>query len=111
MTSTEPRMTTTTARARSRTIERQIVTEYARDRLAKALHEVVLDSVGFGPCDLPTRNDRDWIREAIALPIQEATEAALRVLAGRLTEALERAPNGLLDRLDASHRWEELGWE
>ncbi len=91
-------------RARSRTIERQVETEYARDVVAKALHEVVLDSVGFGPCDLPTRDDREWIRGAIAMPIQEATDAALHVLARRLTQALERAPNGLLDRLDASHR-------
>jgi hypothetical protein len=111
-TTTEPvTVTTTTHRARSRTIERRIETEYARDRLAKALHEVVLDSVAFGPCDLPTRGDREWIRSAIAMPIQEATDAALRVLARRLTVAMDNAPDGLLDRLDVSHGGQEFGWE
>jgi hypothetical protein len=104
MTTTGIVTTRSAGHARSRTIERRIETEYARDRVAKALHEVVLDSVGFGPCDLPTRDDREWIRGAIAMPIQEATDAALRVLARRLTQALDRAPDGLLDRLDASHR-------
>ena len=96
---------------RSRAIERQIATEYGRDRIAKALYEVIHDGLEFGPRDLPTTADREWIRGAIAIPIQEATEVALHVLAWRLAQVLERAPNGLTDRFHASHRWVELGWE
>ena len=84
---------------RSRAIECQIATEYGRDRIAKALYEVIHDGLEFGP------------RGAIAIPIQEATEVALHVLAWRLAQVLERAPNGLPDRFHASHRWVELGWE
>lgn len=101
----------TPSRVRSRAIERQIATEYGRDRIAKALYEVIHDGLEFGPRDLPTTADREWIRGAIAVPIQETTEVALHVLASRLAQALERAPDGLVSRLRASHRWAELGWE
>jgi hypothetical protein len=104
-------MTESTSDMRPTGIERQIATDFARDRVAKALYEVIVDGVRFGPCDLPTGEDREWIRGAIAMPIQEATEVALRVLAWRLAQAFDRAPNGALDRFDASHRWQELGRE
>jgi hypothetical protein len=92
-------------------IDCRIATAFARHRVAQALHEVTLDSLAYGPRDLPTQDDREWIRGAIAMPIQEATEAALDVLAARLTESLERAPNGLVRRCAASHLGQELGWE
>jgi hypothetical protein len=92
-------------------IERQIDTGYARDKVARALYEAIVDSVEFGPCDLATAADRDWIRGAIAVPIQEATDVALRVLAWHLEQALERGPDRLLDRLEASHHGEGLGRE
>ena len=95
---------------RSRAIERQIATDYGRDRIAKALYEVIHDRLPVGPRDLPTTADREWIRSALARPIQETTEVTLRVLAWRLAQALDRAPDGLLTRLDASPRWAELGW-
>jgi hypothetical protein len=98
-------------RSTSTALERGIATDHARDRVARALYEVLVDSVDFGPCDLPTAEDREWIRGAIAAPISEATEVALEELAARLAAALERAPNGLMARFDASHRWDELGWE
>jgi hypothetical protein len=104
-------MTELTRHSQPTVIERQIATDFARDRVAKALYEVIVDGLRFGPCDLPTGEDREWIRGAIAMPIQEATEVALRVLARRLAQALDRAPNGVLDRFDASHRWQELGRE
>ena len=97
--------------ARSRAIEHQITTEYSRDRIARALYEVILDGLGFGPRDLPTPDDRDWIRGAIAMPIQETTEVALHVLAWRLAQALERAPDGLMDRFQSRHGWLELDWD
>jgi hypothetical protein len=96
---------------RSRAIERQIATEYGRDGIAKALYEVIHDGLEFGPRDLPTTADREWIRRAMALPIQETTEVALHVLAWRLAQALEAAPDELTARFRASHRWVELGWE
>ena len=101
----------TATRSRSRAVEVQLATDFARDKVAKALYEVIVDGVEFGPRDLPTSEDREWIRGAIAIPLQEATEIALHILAWRLTRALERAPNGLLDRFDASHQSREIGWE
>ena len=66
-------------------IERKIATEYGRDRVAKALYEVIHNGLEFGPRDMPTPEDREWIRGAIAMPIQEATQIALDALAWRLT--------------------------
>jgi hypothetical protein len=93
------------------TVERRVATEYARGRLAKALYEVVVDAVAFGPSDLPTPVDRDWIRGAMAAPIHEATNVALDSLAWRLGRALDLAPNQLLDRLAASHESAAFGPE
>jgi hypothetical protein len=98
-------------RSRPGTIERQVTTAYAREMVARALYEVILDGVEYSPRDLPTGEDRDWIRGAIAMPIQEATDVALHVLAWRVTQALDRAPNGLLRRLDSSHLGVEVGSE
>jgi hypothetical protein len=92
-------------------IERHIATTYARDAVAKAFYEVVRDGVDYGPRDLPTSEDREWIRGAIAIPIQEATELALHDLARRVGYALERAPGGLLTRYEASHAGQEAGSE
>ncbi len=104
-------MMVTPDHVRSRAIERQIATEYGRDMIAKALYEVIHDGLAFGPREVPTAADREWIRQAIATPIQETTEVALHVLAWRLAQVLEGAPDGLLARVHASHRWVELGWE
>jgi hypothetical protein len=92
-------------------VERRIATDFARDKIAKALYEVLLDGLEFGPRDLPTPADREWIRGAIAMPIQEAAGVALHVLGWRLTQALERAPDEWMDRFESSHRGDELGWE
>jgi hypothetical protein len=92
-------------------VERRIATDFARDKVAKALYEVILDGLEFGPRDLPTPADREWIRGAIAMPIQEAAGVALHVLGWRLTQALERGPDGWMDRFESSHRGVELGWE
>jgi hypothetical protein len=92
-------------------VERQIHTEFARDAVAKALYAVIAEGMAFGPRDLPTPEDREWIRGAIAMPIQDAMEIALRVLAWRLSQSLDRAPAELRERFESSHRWTELGWE
>jgi hypothetical protein len=40
----------------------------------------------------------------MAIPIRQATEAALEVLGWSVTRALEAAPDGLMERYEASHR-------
>jgi hypothetical protein len=102
-------MRATRDHARSRMLEQHVATQFARDRIARALYEATVDGVAFGPRDLPTGDDREWIRNAIAGAIPEATEVALHVLAWRIGQAMEAAPEGLLERFDASHEWEELG--
>ena len=98
-------------RDRCRLIARHITSEYARDKVAKALYEAVVEGLEFGPRDLPQAEDRDWIRGAIAHPLHEASDAAVEVLAWSVSRALERAPNGLLDRYMRSHHLQELGIE
>jgi hypothetical protein len=96
---------------RFRLIARNIASDYARDKVAKALYAAVVDGLEFGPRDLPLAEDRDWIREAIAAPLQEASDVAIQVLASSVGRALERAPNDLLDRYARSHHLQELGIE
>jgi hypothetical protein len=97
--------------ARCRFIARQVVTEYARDKVAKALYEAILEGLEFGPRDLPLAEDREWIRRAIGVPLQEATDAALEVLSQSVGRTLERAPNGLLERFARSHQLEALAFD
>jgi hypothetical protein len=96
-------------RARRQLVARLVATDYARDAVAKALYTAVIDGLHFGPRDLPHRQDREWIRGAMAIPLHEATDAALQVLVWSLVRALERAPDDLLARLEESHRLIELG--
>ena len=92
-------------------VERLLTTTYARDRVAEALYDVLLDGLTCSPCDLPAADDREWIRGALAVPIQDTTSAALRSLVWEMACVLENAPDGLLDRLDRSHRRSQVGWE
>jgi len=92
-------------------ISRQLATAYARDRVAASLYSAVVEGLEFGPRDMPLAGDREWIRGAIAISLQEATDAALEVLASSVTRALERAPNGLLERYERSHHLADLGFE
>jgi hypothetical protein len=96
---------------RCQLIARHVTTEYARDKVLKALYEAVHDGLEFGPRDLPLAEDREWIRGAIAMPLQEAADAALEALTWNVSRALERAPDGLLDRFERSHSGKELGAE
>ena len=96
---------------RCRALADQVVTAYGRDQVAKALHEAIQDGLHFGPCDIPSARDRDWIRGAIAGPLQEATDAALDVLRSSLGRALAQSPTGLLDRIEQGHPRAELGLE
>ena len=96
---------------RCRVIARHVASDYARDRVARALYEAVVEGLEFGPRDLPLADDREWIRGAIAVPLQEASDVAIEVLVRSLGRALERAPSDLLERYGRSHHLEELGIE
>jgi hypothetical protein len=96
-------------RGRRQMLARLVVTDYARDAVSKALYAAVTDGLHFGPRDLPHRQDREWIRGALAIPLQEATDAALQVLVWSLVRALAQAPDDLLARLEESHRLIDIG--
>lgn len=93
---------------RCRFIARHVASDYARDKVAKALYAAVVEGLEFGPRDLPLAQDREWIRVAIAIPLQEATDAAIEILVESLSRAFERAPNDLLDRYARSQHLQEL---
>jgi len=71
-------------------IRRRSVSLYARMRVAEAIRALAVDICG-GDEALPAA-DRAWLRQAIASPVNEATEEALRVLVDELTSALRVAP-------------------
>jgi len=96
---------------RCRLIARHVGTEFARDHVIRALYDAVRDGLEFGPRDLPLAADREWIRGAIAIPLQEAADAALAALAASIARSLERSPTGWLDRFEGSHHLIELGVE
>lgn len=96
---------------RGRRIARRIACDHARDKVAQALYESIVEGLEFGPRDLPRASDREWVRGAIALPLQEATTIALDVLVRSIAQMLDRAPNGLLDRFEASHHLADLGMD
>jgi hypothetical protein len=98
-------------RDRCRFIARHVASDYARDKVAKALFAAVVEGLEFGPRDLPLAEDREWIRGAIAIPLQDASDAAIEVLVWSVSRALERAPSALLDRYARSHHLQELGIE
>lgn len=104
-------MIAATDKDRCQRIAHRLASEYARDNVARALYETVLRGLEFGPRDLPRAEDREWIRGCIAIPLQEATDAALRVLVLSMSRTLERAPDGFLDRLDRSYHLAEFGIE
>ena len=86
--------------ARCRQIARQVVSEYARDKVTKALYEAALEGLDFGPCELPSATDRDWLRTALAGPLRDATDAALGTLRRSVGRTLETAPPSLLVQLE-----------
>ena len=96
---------------RGRRVAQRIVCDHARDKVAQALYESIVDGLEFGPRDLPRASDREWVRGAIAMPLQEATTIALDALVRSIAQTLDRAPDGLLDRFEASHHLADLGFE
>jgi hypothetical protein len=53
--------------------------------------------------------DREWLRGAIAVPLQDAADIALEVLVSSIARSLERSPAGWLERFERSHHLVELG--
>lgn len=84
---------------RRRAIERRVTTDFARDRLARALFDIVVDGLELGPAAVRSNADREWIRTAIAEPIRHAVAASLDCLAEELDAAVERCHPDLADRL------------
>jgi hypothetical protein len=104
-------MIATPHKDRCQLIARRVASPYAHDKVATALFEAVVQGLEFGPRDLPLAEDREWIRGTIAVPIQEATDAALQALVLSVSRALGRAPNDFLDRYEQSHHLQHLGIE
>jgi hypothetical protein len=104
-------VTGTTQVGRIGTVRRHVVTDAARDRVARALYEAVVEGLEFGPRDVASADDREWIRGALAIALGETAEVALDVIAWRIATAFDDAPSDLGRRYDLSHAWEELGWE
>jgi hypothetical protein len=92
---------------RHRAIARRMDTAFARDRVASALYEALLDGLRIGVAEV-RGDDREWLRGAIAVPLQDATDAAIDCLTWEVTIAFEQAPSGLVDRLEHGRRWSGL---
>ncbi len=93
---------------RSGAIDRLLISDYARDRVARAFYEVLADGLDLGPCGLARRSDREWLRGAMAVPLQQATDQALHALVWEVAKALEHGPEGLLARLEAGRGWTDV---
>jgi hypothetical protein len=63
---------------------------HVRMAVAEAIRALALDICGGEDALRPA--DRAWLRQAIAQPVNEATEEALRVLVDELGAALRAAP-------------------
>ena len=94
---------------RVRILRRHVVTDAARDRIARALYEAVVDGFEFGASEVASPADREWLRGAFAVALHDTVDVALDLMASRIATALDDAPNGLGERYDRSHRWEEYG--
>jgi len=71
-------------------VRRRASSLHARMRVAEVIRALALDICGGD--DSFTAADRAWLRQAIATPVNEATEEALSVLVDELTRALRVAP-------------------
>ena len=74
-----------------------------------ALCEAVVAAIDFGPRDLLSPTDREWLRDAITTCVDASVETELTLIAHLLAEALEAAPDRLGDRFDRSHEADEYG--
>jgi len=61
-------------------IERHVAATGVETQISAVLYEAVLGAVRFGPRDLPHSADREWIRGAMAAPVQEVVRRAMQAL-------------------------------
>jgi hypothetical protein len=94
---------------RAAILRRRIATDRARHSIALALFEAAADGVELGPRDIAAVADREWLRGAVAISIQETADVALDALVWRLADVLGRAPCGLGERYDSRHEGEDPG--
>jgi hypothetical protein len=85
-----------------------VATDFARDRLARAIFDVVADGLDLGPIAVRTAEDRAWVQAAIAEPIQHAADHALERLVLALIDALDAGRPDLVSRLLAAADQGEL---
>jgi hypothetical protein len=92
-------------------LRRRIATDRARHAIATALFEAVADGIEFGPRDLSSSADREWLRGAVAIPIQESADDALDAIVWRLSDLLGRAPGDMAARFIESDGAEDPCWD
>ncbi len=90
-------------------VRRRSVSLYAQLRLSEAIRSVALDICG--DPELLSPKDRAWLRQALATPVTEATEEALRVLVQELSAALRSAPARLRPQIVTSPRVSRTDFE
>ena len=103
--------TSVRTRLRARTIRGQIAAGFECDQDTTDLREAVADAVDFGPRDLASAGDREWLRGAISDCLHPSNDEELEVVAHRLAEAFAVGPGRLGERYDRSHEADELGWD
>lgn len=81
-------------------VGRRTHSAYARSRLTEACYEVACETVFPSSIERASRDEREWLRDALAAPVAAAVASALDVLGARLEDALADAPPELLDRLE-----------
>jgi hypothetical protein len=103
-------MATVTARRR-RAIEQAVSTDHARQRVARAVFEVVAGALDLGPIAVRSAEDRAWVRDAIAAPIQHATDQALGCLVDELIDELSAGRPDLVGRIlgASAEPWPQVG--
>lgn len=92
----------TAAARRRRTIRRLLATDFARDRLSRALFEIAADGLNIGPVAVRTPADRACVRDVLSGPIQRTAEDAVERLAVELTQAMAALPEPLAERILAA---------
>jgi hypothetical protein len=82
-----------------RDMVRLLETDFAHDRLATALFEILADGLDLGPCAVRSVGDRAWVRDAISGPIQRTANGAIERLVAELTRTLASGPACLVERI------------
>jgi hypothetical protein len=80
-------------------LARLLETDFAHDRLAAALFEVLADGLDLGPCAVLTAADRTWVRDAISGAIQRTAADAVERLVSDLASSFATGPAALVERM------------